>query len=252
MPLDSNQTIKSKTRIYHIGLNQKEVAIIQGMFELQPALKNRFVFGEPSSRDQVDMVFVNGDDLGAIDEWQALTLNRPEVIPVMVCAEVRKKYKNLKTIKKPLAFRKFVEILDAVTSTEIERHSESISNMEAMRILVVDDSFPARQFMKYKLEELSDDEKKMLVDYADSGEKAIKMAEENAYDLVFLDVVMPGMDGYEICRKLKNIAPIKVAMLTGRSAVLNRARAKHAGCDYFLAKPPEDQDIKKVLSNLTN
>lgn len=252
MSLDSNQTIKSKTRIYHIGLNQKEVSIIQGMFELQPALKDHFVFGEPSSRDQVDMVFVNGDDLGAIDEWQALALNRPEVIPVMVCAEVKKKYKHLKTIKKPLGFRKFVEILEAVTSTKIEHHSESISAMEAVRILVVDDSFPARQFMKYKLEELSDDTKEMLVDYADSGEKAIKMAKENTYDLVFLDVVMPGMDGYEICRKLKKIAPIQVAMLTGRSAVLNRARAKHAGCDYFLAKPPEDKDIKHALSGLIN
>lgn len=148
-----------------------------------------------------------------------------------------------------MAFRKFVEILEAVTTTEIAHHTESIASMEAVRMLVVDDSFPARQFMKFKLEELSSDTKEMLIDFADTGEKALKLAEETDYDLVFLDVVMPGMDGYEICRKLKHMAPVKVAMLTGRSAVLNRARAKHAGCDYFLAKPPEDNDIKKILAD---
>ena len=76
------------------------------------------------------------------------------------------------------------------------------------------------------------------------------MVEENSYDLVFLDVVMPGMDGYEICRKLKEEKPLKIAMLTGKSAVLNRARAKHAGCDFFLAKPPSDDDLNKTLNKL--
>lgn len=70
------------------------------------------------------------------------------------------------------------------------------------------------------------------------------MAEETTCNLVF-----PGLGGYEVCRKLKHIAPLKVAMLTGRSTVLNRAREKHAGCDYFLAKPPEENDIKKILGD---
>jgi len=247
MSLDCNQTTKNKTRIFHIGLDEKDVAIIQGMLDLQPGYNERFVFGKPNSRDHVDMVFVNGDDLDAIDEWQALALSSPEVIPVIVCEKINRKYRFYKTIKKPIVLKKFVEVIDKITTTEVEHHESSISEMEAVNILVVDDSFPARQFMKFKLEELCDNSKELIIDFADSGEKALTMAEENEYDLVFLDVVMPGMDGYEICKKLKKINPMKIAMLTGSSAVLNRARAKHAGCDMFLAKPPADDDIQKAI-----
>jgi len=248
MSLDCNQTTKNKTRIFHIGLDEKEVSIIQGMLELQPGYRERFTFGKPNSRDHVDMVFVNGDDLDAIDEWQALALSSPEVIPVIVCEKINRKYRFYKTIKRPIVLKKFVEVIDAITTTEVDHHENSISQMEAVNILVVDDSFPARQFMKFKLEELCDNSKELIIDFADTGEKALTMAEENEYDLVFLDVVMPGMDGYEICKKLKKINKMKIAMLTGSSAVLNRARAKHAGCDMFLAKPPADDDIQKVIS----
>lgn len=248
MSLDCNQTTKNKTRIFHIGLDKNEVTIIQGMLELHPGFKGRFVFGKPNRRDHVDMVFVNGDDLDAIDEWQALALSSPEVIPVIVCEKINRIYKQYKTIKKPIVMKKFVEIIDEITTTEIDHHENSSREKEAVNILVVDDSFPARQFMKYKLEEICDDSKELIIDFADTGEKALTMAEENDYDLVFLDLIMPGMDGYEICKKLKKINPVEIAMLTGSSAVLNRARAKHAGCDIFLAKPPADNDLKKAIT----
>lgn len=90
MSLDSNKATKDKTRIFHIGLNNKELIMIQGIFELQPTWKECFVFGEFNNRDHVDMVFVNGDDLDAIGEWQTLTLNRSEVTPVIVCSEIKK------------------------------------------------------------------------------------------------------------------------------------------------------------------
>lgn len=69
---------------------------------------------------------------------------------------------------------------------------------------------------------------------------------------MFLDVIMPGMDGYELCRKLKNRDNSFVAMLTGQSTKIDRVRADLAGCDDYLTKPPVDMEIKKVLDRVKN
>ncbi|MDF1821143.1 MAG: response regulator [Alcanivoracaceae bacterium] len=246
MALDSRQTTKSRSRIFHIGLEPREVLVIKSMFRIAPELNNRYVFGEPTEDDPVDLVFVNADDEAAMNGWQSLHRKRPDCVGIMVSADGEKRDESSKVIRKPLMFKKFVELLELITSDDAHQ-SVVGSDGRPMNVLVVDDSFPARQFMKFKLQEIARGVANLEIDFAENGEKALQMAEEKHYDTIFLDVIMPGMDGYELCRRLKKHDDCYIAMLTGQTTKVDKVRGDLAGCDKYLAKPPVDDEIRKVI-----
>lgn len=101
--------------------------------------------------------------------------------------------------------------------------------------LVVDDSLTVREQMRLALERLG-----IGCDLADSAEAAMRLLEGRTYNLAFLDVVMPGTDGYELCRRIKQDSQrrmMPVLMLTSRSSPFDRARGALSGCDSYLIKP---------------
>jgi DNA-binding response OmpR family regulator len=72
------------------------------------------------------------------------------------------------------------------------------------------------------------------------GEEALRLAQQEHPDIVLLDVNMPKLDGFEVCRRIKaepETAGIKVVMLTARSADTDRARGREAGADDYFIKP---------------
>ncbi|MEM1086994.1 MAG: PleD family two-component system response regulator [Pseudomonadota bacterium] len=106
------------------------------------------------------------------------------------------------------------------------------------RVLVVDDIEANRRLMKAKLEA-----RYHTVSLAASGFEAIETARLESPQIILLDVMMPGMDGYETCRRLKSAAEtqhIPVAMLTALTDSEDRARGVEAGADDFLSKPIDD------------
>lgn len=248
----NHQTTKDRCRIFHIGLDARETLVIESVFRANPELGQRYVFGAPPADETVDLIFVDGDNDGALREWRDVQAHRPEAVALMVTT-APDRHPGVRTLQRPLNFRNFVAILDAITSTETAHFGTAANGPgELLRILVVDDSFPARQFMKFKLEELSQASSiNIQIDLADCGEKALESARKNPYDIVFLDVVMPGMDGYETCRQLKALGPMRVAMLTGRATPVDFNQGRAAGCDNYLPKPPNDVDLRTVM-RLTN
>lgn len=241
-----HQTTKERCRIHHIGLDERETLVVESLFRSNPELGHRYVFGPATEHDAVDLLFVNADDAAALAAFEALRQARPEILAIMASAE-ETDFGDYRVIRKPLNFRNFVAILDAITSTSV-RDVKQLGDSNAMRVLVVDDSLPARQFMKLKLEQIAMAAGIPLhIDMADSGEKALEIVRLHVYDLAFLDVVMPGMDGYEACRQMKQIAPIRVAMLTGRAAPVDFNRGRSAGCDNYLPKPANDADLRTIL-----
>ncbi|MEL6724530.1 MAG: PleD family two-component system response regulator [Pseudomonadota bacterium] len=106
------------------------------------------------------------------------------------------------------------------------------------RILVVDDIEANRRLMRAKLEA-----RYYAVALASGGEEALQKATQEQPDIILLDVMMPGMDGFEVCRRLKsNLATrhIPVVMLTALTDIDDRLRGLEAGADDFLSKPIED------------
>jgi two-component system copper resistance phosphate regulon response regulator CusR len=81
-------------------------------------------------------------------------------------------------------------------------------------------------------------EESYAVDVAGDGERALELAFVNDYDLVILDVMLPGRDGFEVCRELRSTgADVPVLMLTARDAVEDRIAGLDTGADDYLTKP---------------
>lgn len=111
--------------------------------------------------------------------------------------------------------------------------------------LVVDDSLPVRIQMETALKKFTS-----RVDVAETGEEAIKMVNENDYDVVFLDIILPGMDGYEICKIMKEgkCRDTPVILLTGNSSPADRIKGNLSGCDTYLIKPMNQAVFENIVS----
>jgi twitching motility two-component system response regulator PilG len=243
---NTHQTTKPWCRLFHIGLEVRETLVIESALRSSPELGKRYLFGPPTDDDPVDVVFVNGDDADAVATWSQLHQQRPELTAIVI-ASGDADFGAAKVVRRPLDLRNFVGILDAITSTDMHAldHSETTG---AIKVLVCDDSFPARQYMKLKLEEIAAAARIDIdVDLVDCGEKALEAAQERCYDVAFLDVVMPGIDGYEVCARLKALRPMRVAMLTGRTTSVDFSRGRSAGCDNYLSKPANDADLRTII-----
>ncbi len=102
-----------------------------------------------------------------------------------------------------------------------------------MRVLVVEDEARMARLVKRGLEEEGH-----AVDVAADGPDGLWMATENPYAAIVLDVMLPGFDGFELCRKLRTAGVwVPVLMLTARDAVGDRVRGLDAGADDYLVKP---------------
>src|ERR671939_992357 len=105
--------------------------------------------------------------------------------------------------------------------------------MSAMKILVVDDERAVRESLRRALELEGYD-----VELAGDGLEGLARVEDSQPDVLILDVLMPGMDGLEMCRRLRRAGNrLPVLMLTARDAVENRVAGLDAGADDYVTKP---------------
>jgi CheY-like chemotaxis protein len=114
------------------------------------------------------------------------------------------------------------------------------------RALVVDDSPAIQKSIELNLVTL---EQIGAIDFADSGESAIEMAEANRYDLIFLDIMMPGIDGYETCTRLRKKPEYKktpIIMVSGKTSPLDEVKGIMAGATTYLTKPVQKEQFQKV------
>ncbi len=116
------------------------------------------------------------------------------------------------------------------------------------RILVVDDVSTNRMLMTHLLEKAFYD-----VETAESGKQAMEKAIADPPDLALLDVMMPGMDGYELCRRMKahpKLADVPIVMVTTLDATTDRRAGIRAGADDFLTKPVREVALYARMRSL--
>jgi CheY-like chemotaxis protein len=114
------------------------------------------------------------------------------------------------------------------------------------RALVVDDSVAIQKSLELNLATL---EQIQTIDFADSGEMALEKARARHYDLIFLDVMMPGIDGYEACSQLRKMPEYKktpIIMVSGKNSPLDEVKGVIAGCTTYLTKPVQQEAFQKL------
>ena len=107
-----------------------------------------------------------------------------------------------------------------------------------MKILIVDDEPHLRMLIQQSLEELEDEGVELLM--ASNGEEALETIREEQPNLVFLDVMMPKKNGFDVCHAVKNelaMGHIHIILLTAKGQEFDRQRGHEVGADLYMTKP---------------
>lgn len=221
-----------------------------------------------------DIIILNINNPEAILFWSRLASKIPEQQKRPLLRITREK--NVKTnasltISWPINPTRVVQILDRYTVDHLDFIPEfeiggsadgsgevvslPVSRSNASRqtsptpgtlrkALVADDSLAVRRQLEIEFERMGCD----LTVVAD-GEAALAAAQQTPYDIIFLDVIMPGLDGYSVCKSIRRTAlnrKTPVVMLTSKSSHFDRIKGKLSGCDTYLTKPINHNEFCSV------
>lgn len=274
-----------------IGFNPTERAMLTSIFALAARRDPGFVQYDPASALSPDLYLVDGDDSAAVGEFRALNRRGllPSVLVASpghgggehVVERPLQWARLLQALEDAIgdAEETAPSPLDTATHESIESswtrrsgaplHSAAplhsgapllrtapplagaapadIKRALGDTVLVVDDNATVRAFMQAKLAPF-----KFEVDFAENGEEAVGLTGTREYACVFLDVVMPGIDGYQVCKLIKGnkkaIKKTAVVMLTSRSSPFDKLRGSLAGCDEYLTKPLDEDRLLAVIA----
>ena len=116
----------------------------------------------------------------------------------------------------------------------------------AQTLLIVDDEAHIRMLLEQTLEELEDEDVNFLT--AENGEEALEIIQKENPQLVFLDVMMPKMNGMEVCRRVKkelSLDKVFIVLLTAKGQELDRQKGHEVGADLYMTKPFDPETILK-------
>ena len=119
------------------------------------------------------------------------------------------------------------------------------STKPALHALVVDDSTTLRRLMDLTLSPMG-----VELEFADNGEDAVALVRAKHYDIVFLDVMLPGIDGYRVCKTIKADKRTKdtpVVMLTSMNSAFDKVRGIMAGTNVYLTKPLDRSQLIQAM-----
>ena len=112
------------------------------------------------------------------------------------------------------------------------------------KLLIVDDEPHIRLLLEQTLEELEDEGVELLT--AENGEEALEIVKTEKPDLMFLDVMMPKMNGFDVCNAVKNelkIPDIYIIMLTAKGQEFDKQKGEEVGANLYMTKPFDPDEV---------
>ena len=107
------------------------------------------------------------------------------------------------------------------------------------KVLVVDDEKLIVKGIRFNLEQDG-----MEVDCAYDGEEAVEKAKENKYDIILLDLMLPKMDGLEVCQQIREFSNVPIVMLTAKGEDMDKILGLDYGADDYITKPFNILEVK--------
>lgn len=246
-----------------IGLPEHEIRLVKSILRhSNEGNPTRFEWADGPSEAHV--VMVSSDNENAMKAWQALAPNRAFPVLLLITPRVQDCAMEY-CLPRPFSPSKLIiilgkiikEKLTSVLETKIFAGDSKLLQREtvvvqgggaiARRALVVDDSPTVCKQLELELATFN-----IQVEIAETGEQCLAVLEKHQYDIIFLDVVMPGADGYEVCKNIRKNQMTKrtpVVMLTSKSSSFDRVRGTLAGCNAYLTKPVDYEKFHKVLDD---
>jgi len=263
-----------------IGFNETERLMLSSIFGLAARRDPSFAQREANDTRRVDLYLVDADSEGAMSEFLAMGKRAPAPAVLIGASDHNT---GLPLLSRPLQWARVLQSFDdAVQGGAAQPTTENEKTMVLQRtstgagartpapgartpapaarpaaaararrtadtVLVVDDNATVRKFMETRLAPYG-----FNVDFAETGEQAVGLTGTKEYTCVFLDVVLPGIDGYQVCKLIKgNKQAVKrtaVVMLTSRSSPFDKLRGSLAGCDEYLTKPVDENHLLEVIA----
>lgn len=274
-------TLNEQYLVDVIGFNPVERSMLASIFALAARRDPGFVQYDPASTvsGTADIYLVDADNPEALNEFK--TLSKRSNLPAVMVGAAGENL-GFPMLPRPLQWARLLQALEdtvsasggtgkrdedgtlplgtrALTATTAGRSHPGTSSPPPLddaaakkralgdTVLVVDDNASVRMFMKAKLAPFN-----FEVDFAETGEEAVGLTGSREYTCVFLDVVLPGIDGYQVCKMIKaNKQAMKktaVVMLTSRSSPFDKLRGSLAGCDEYLTKPLDEDRLLEVIA----
>ena len=249
-----------------LGLLKHEVRFIKIMLGLTTHAPTSRAQGRYEWSDDVkkaNVLIVSSDDEAAMQEWYALAEHKPAPALMLVTASEQVPLTKYH-LSRPFGPAKVLMLLDKIIKDQQDAGvaSETFSGKGSSvqrellrtakgatpvrhRALVVDDSPTVRKQLVLELGCFN-----IQVDTAETGELGLEMLEKNNYDIIFLDVVMPGADGYQVCKTIRRNQDTKstpIVMLTSKSSPFDKVRGSLAGYSTYLTKPVDYENFYQVL-----
>jgi two-component system cell cycle response regulator len=268
-PVDQQQNDSHRFVLEMIGFSDAEKNMLASTFRLTGRRNYSYVPPSPEGQ-RADIYLLNADNAEALKSMEE---HVPNVYSPAVIIGRNEVSLGWPFVQKPIHWMRLFEHLDELSEAALlersqrERPADPDWNGQSMRraidknapdepvavaprlnesVLVVDDSATVRAFMRMKLAPFRFD-----VDYAETGEQAIEMAQAKSYTCIFLDIMMPGIDGYEVCKRIKSNDDTKttaVVMLTSKGSMFDKFRGTWAGCDAYLSKPVPENDLLSTIA----
>ena len=119
------------------------------------------------------------------------------------------------------------------------------------KVLIVDDELHLRMLLEQTLEPLEDEDVEILS--ASDGQEALEIITQEKPQLVFLDVMMPKMNGFDVCQQVKKILQLDVyiIMLTAKGQEFDKKKGEEVGADIYMTKPFDpDEVLEKAMDVL--
>ena len=121
------------------------------------------------------------------------------------------------------------------------------------KLLIVDDEAHIRMLIEQTLEDLEDEGVELL--FADNGADALRIIQEERPNLVFLDVMMPKMNGMEVCQKVKKelkITETYIILLTAKGQEVDRQKGLDMGANKYMTKPFDTDEMLAIAEEILN
>ncbi len=284
MPINDATDQEQRAQVVALcGFSATEARLFDAIFRVSAGRSQRYSRWNEGWAERPDLYLIKQGNAKALDLWRQCRdhFANHDAITLQIGTEQAQPWGELRTLAgreiplllKPISATRLLDTLDQLLSPSQEDalgeailigDDASLADLDAInrdaidsdhessgrgrRVLVVDDSASLRLQLDITLGKKHG----MRVDFAADGVTALRKLESRSYDIIFLDVMLPDMDGFEICKRIRRQFRLKtpVVMLTSRAGRRDQLKGVMVEADSYLIKPVASEELESTLERL--